>query len=523
MPEVHGKGLGNQSVRDTYKKEMLEAEQQNAQAIASAQKMVAEKIQRESKAKQEVYGEVLGNMYDGDREAIQQFRDHIKKEFEAGVYATDPSMYQTRISNLNAMIENAENFYKTTYGDDTADGTGNTYRDIQIRHQRGNSVEFWEEQGLELKGDEWLDAQKRLGELQGGMYRDLQFSPDGSVMARSLNPETGEVGELVGFENLPQREIGSQNFLPDTRVATPMTLIDLAGQADVQTRLHQLQTGLLTEAGQVTMTDGTMLNVEDMNELQKMNYMSDKYYDDYVRGSVNTTTSRQFRRSIITGYEGTLTNEQKDAFINGGVEAMSETMGEAEFAAFRENTRKEWREVTRQAFLKEPEYKVSGGSGKERKAEYVQDGYVFTSILPKEAGGQTEDIRGDRLLKPMVVQTSQAFLEYTKTRGQKAGEEAPKRLNTERDEYRITGATVDPTTGDYLVRIEIPVFEEKIDPLTGKRETYETYEQRNIPVNRASRGFAMEVYGNIMNSPLEMRLKSKRASYLDRIKNRENL
>ena len=37
-------------------------------------------------------------------------------------------MYQTRIANLNGMIENAESFYKTTYGDDSADGTGNTYR-----------------------------------------------------------------------------------------------------------------------------------------------------------------------------------------------------------------------------------------------------------------------------------------------------------------------------------------------------------------------------------------------------------
>ena len=91
--------------------------------------MVAEKIQRESTAKKEVYGQVLGNMYDGDRAAIQKFRDHIKAEFQAGVYSKDPSLYQTRVANLNAMIDNAENFYNTTYGTDAADG-----KEIRIEH-----------------------------------------------------------------------------------------------------------------------------------------------------------------------------------------------------------------------------------------------------------------------------------------------------------------------------------------------------------------------------------------------------
>ena len=356
-----------------------------------------------------------------------------------------------------------------------------------------------------------MEAQQRLQELQGGMYRDLQFTPDGNVMARAVNAETGEAGDLMGFENLPQRQIGSQNFMPDTRVASPMTLIDLAGQADVQTRLHQLQTGLLTEAGQVTMTDGTMVNVEDMDELQKMNYMSDKYYDDYVRGSVNTATSRQFRRSIISGYDGVLTNEQKDAFITGGVEALSETMGDAEFAAFTTNSRKEWREVTRQAFLKEPEVRRPGGGGtKVQKPQYLEDGYVFTTAhSDPNGGGTTTEIRGDRLEEPIIVKSSQVMRETG--------------INTERDEYRIMGATIDPRTGDYIVRIEIPVFEETVDMFTGKVETRETYEPRDIITHRNAKGLAMEVFGNITNSPLGQRLKAKRAVYLDRMKRDNNM
>ena len=90
---------------------------------------------------------------------------------------------------------------------------------------------------------EWMDAQKRLKELQGGMYRDLQFSPDGTVVARSMNAETGELGELLPFENLPQREIGSQNFLPETRLLSPASMFDLAGTQEVQLRLRQLYSG----------------------------------------------------------------------------------------------------------------------------------------------------------------------------------------------------------------------------------------------------------------------------------------
>ena len=118
--------------------------------------MVSDRIERESEAKKDIYGDSLGAMYDADRKVIEQYRNHIAQEFQDGVYANDPSMYNTRVKNLNAMIDQAESFYTETFGDDSADGTGNTYRDIQIRHERGNSVEHWAGQNLELKGDEWM-------------------------------------------------------------------------------------------------------------------------------------------------------------------------------------------------------------------------------------------------------------------------------------------------------------------------------------------------------------------------------
>ena len=92
MPEVHGKGLGGTNIRDTYKKEVEEGQAASEAATKVAQKMVSEKINRESKAKQQIYGETLGNMYDGDREAITRFRDHIRQEFLDGTYSSDPSI-----------------------------------------------------------------------------------------------------------------------------------------------------------------------------------------------------------------------------------------------------------------------------------------------------------------------------------------------------------------------------------------------------------------------------------------------
>ena len=290
MPEVHGKGLGGNRITETYKEQIAQGQEQNALNLKVAQKMVSDRIERESAAKKDIYGDSLGAMYDADRKVIEQYRNHIAQEFQDGVYKR-PSMYN-RVKNLNAMIDQAESFYTETFGDDSADGTGNTYRDIQIRHERGNSVEHWAGQNLELKGDEWMMAQKRLNELQQGTFRDVQFMPDGTVKARSFNPETGETGDLIDFNALDHRQAGALNFMPDLREASSQTLMDLAGTPDVQRRLHQLQTGLLTQDGEVTMTDGTKMNVKDMDELEKMTYLSDKYYDDYVRRRVSTVAAR---------------------------------------------------------------------------------------------------------------------------------------------------------------------------------------------------------------------------------------
>jgi hypothetical protein len=517
MPEVHGKGLGGTNIRETYKKEIEEGQAASEAATKVAQKMVSEKINRESKAKQQIYGETLGNMYDGDREAITRFRDHIRQEFLNGTYSSDPSMYESRIKNLNAMIENAESFYNTTYGTDAADGTGNTYRDIEIRNQRGNSVEFWEDQGLELKGDEFLDAQKRLNELQGGMYRDLQFSPDGTVLARSINAETGELGELLPFENLPQREIGSQNFLPETRVLSPASMFDLAGEQDVQLRLRQLYSGLLEDSGEV-MYEGTLTKVSEMNALQKMNYMSDMYFDDNVMKGLNNTEARKFRRSLANDAALSMSQEQKEAFIAGDLEALTSTNGGE--AALKE-ARRHWREVTRQSFVKQGASRRTSGKDKVEEPDFIRNRYVVNlatlrqeelDLAGVEGPVDIAEINGDGLEEPIEILSSTAF--------------EAEGIPTEKANYKIYGAAFWPHTNaegkqssTFIARVQIPVITSEFDPET---ETYTekiVYESRDVVVGHKSTGWRKEVYNNLLNnsSDLSMSMAAKYSNWADEV------
>jgi len=527
MPEVHGKGLGGSKITETYKEQIAAGQQQNALNLKVAQKMVSDRIERESAAKKDIYGDSLGAMYDADRKVIEEYRNHIAKEFQAGVYANDPSMYSTRVKNLNAMIDQAESFYTETFGDDSADGTGNTYRDIQIRHERGNSVEHWAGQNLELKGDEWMMAQKRLNELQKGTFRDVQFMPDGTVKARSFNPETGETGDLVDFNALDHRQIGALNFMPDLREASSQTLMDLAGTPDVQRRLHQLQTGLLTQDGEVTMTDGTKMNVKDMDELEKMTYLSDKYYDDYVRGGVKTVAARNFRRGLINGLE--LEEDYKDAFVEGGMEALGEIMPEGEFESFKTNTRENWREVTRTSFIKKAEGDKTGtgrGSGKTEKKGYKTDHIQFG--LGDNVPGRvrltdvpfTDSVGGEVFEEPIEVEASTALKQALSERLVDVG------YDTEKDNYRVIGATVDPQTGLYIARIQIPVKVENFNPETEEYTEGTDYVSVDISFNDESTDILeRELNGIISNSVLggiDGPLHARRLEYLRKKRKEES-
>ena len=116
-----------------------------------------------------------------------------------------------------------------------------------------------------------------------------------------------------------------------------------------------------------------------------MTYPFDKYYDDYVRGGVSTVAARNFRRGLINGLE--LEEEYKDAFIDGGMEALGEVMPEGEFESFKTNTRESWREVTRTSFIKQAEGDRTGrgGSGKTENKGYKTDHISLDSVTTFQA------------------------------------------------------------------------------------------------------------------------------------------
>ena len=83
-------------------------------------------------------------------------------------------------------------------------------------------------------------------------------------MAQAVNPETiGELGELRGFENLPQREIEVRtSCLTPESFPLPACLTWRETQ-DVQIRLRQLYSGLLEESVEV-MYEGQLVDVKNM-------------------------------------------------------------------------------------------------------------------------------------------------------------------------------------------------------------------------------------------------------------------
>ena len=103
--------------------------------------------------------------------------------------------------------------------------------------------------------------------------------------------------------SMPLWELGSNLFQPDLKVLSPLSLYDLGGSQEVQTRLTQIENGLRNNVGSVNYTenygeDSESVEVAMMTPLQKQNYISDTYFDDMTMSSVHKDTSgaRSFRR-----------------------------------------------------------------------------------------------------------------------------------------------------------------------------------------------------------------------------------
>lgn len=208
-------------VLNTYQQEIADAQKEQEEIAAAAKMQVLGKRQKQAANSLEVYGTTLGRMYDGDRAAVEFMRKHIEEKFNSGGYENNPSEYARAISQLENLSTNLSTFYTTSYGDDSADGKGTTYKDMMYNQSKGVSNPF-EADGMMYNPDvdPFDQAEKTLTYLNNGGYapNSLRVNDEGILVATEViyKPDGSFVtGEEVPFDQLKHRELGNQSFMPD--------------------------------------------------------------------------------------------------------------------------------------------------------------------------------------------------------------------------------------------------------------------------------------------------------------------
>lgn len=211
---------GQGGILSTYQQEIADAQKDLESMVVAAKQQVLAKQQRDHEAAKAVYGITLGEMYDGDREAVQVYRDHIYNNYESGAYTNDPVQYQKDVAQLNSLITGFTNFYTETYGTSAADGTGTTYRDMVYNQTQGIENPF-EDQGMKYDPniDPFDQAQKTLAFRQMGGYapNSVRVNEEGVLVARTLTyRDNGRhiVGAEMPIVEMQDRQVGNQTFMP---------------------------------------------------------------------------------------------------------------------------------------------------------------------------------------------------------------------------------------------------------------------------------------------------------------------
>ena len=207
-------------ILNTYQQEIADSQKELEGLVVAAKQQVLAKQKRDHEAAKAVYGTTLGEMYDGDREAVQVYRDYIYNNYESGAYTNNPVQYQKDVAQLNNLITTFTNFYTETYGTSAADGTGTTYRDMVYNQTQGIENPF-EAQGMKYDPnvDPFDQAQKTLAFRQMGGYapNSVRVNEDGVLVARSLTyQDNGDhiVGDEMPIAEMQDRQIGNQTFMP---------------------------------------------------------------------------------------------------------------------------------------------------------------------------------------------------------------------------------------------------------------------------------------------------------------------
>ena len=283
-------------ILNTYQQEIADSQKDLESMVVAAKQQVLAKQQRDHEAAKAVYGTTLGEMYDGDREAVQVYRDYIYNNYQSGAYTNNPVQYQKDVAQLNNLITNFTNFYTETYGTSAADGKGTTYRDMVHNQTQGIENPF-EAQGMKYDPniDPFDQAQKTLAFRQMGGYapNSVRVNEDGVLVARSLTyKDNGRhvVGPEVPITEMQDRQAGVQTFMP-ALVEDTTTIFDY-----IKNNKQDI----------VSMYNRGGLTVEEANA---------EYFDNEV------FTNTKFQRDMIkANATASITNEDIKAYQEGTLE-----------------------------------------------------------------------------------------------------------------------------------------------------------------------------------------------------------
>ena len=282
----YGNAAGGTAL-DTYKDEIAQSEKDLA-AVATAAKMsVLQKQEKDRVNATAVYGQALGNMYEGDRAAVEMMRDHVRNQFESGGYQKDPESYAKAVAQLNNMSTKFSSFHTETYGTGSANGQGTTYMDMQFNQSRGVENPY-EAEGMKYnpENDPFDQAQSTLEFMNRGGYapNSLRVNEDGIMMARAITySRDGNhiIGEEMPLDQLPHRQAGAQAFMPDL-VENNQSMHDLAIKD---------KSGILAIQGLIDPKTNKPYTIDDANERYFRNNVAEdpRFLRDVLRNEKDIT------------------------------------------------------------------------------------------------------------------------------------------------------------------------------------------------------------------------------------------
>tara|TARA_Y100000401_G_scaffold89382_1_gene74913 strand:- start:5376 stop:8612 length:3237 start_codon:yes stop_codon:yes gene_type:complete len=291
---------GTGGILSNYQQEIADSQKDLESMVVAAKQQVLAKQQRDNDAAKAVYGTTLGEMYNGDREAVQVYRDYIYNNYQSGAYTNNPVQYQKDVAQLNNLITSFTNFYTETYGTNAADGTGTTYRDMVYNQTQGIENPF-EAQGMKYDPniDPFDQAQKTLAFRQMGGYapNSVRVNEDGVLVARSLTyKDNGRhvVGPEVPITEMQDRQAGNQTFMP-ALVEDTTTIFDYIKNNKQDIQIMQSRTNFTVEESSAEYFDNEILN-------------NTKFQRDMIKANASANITNE---DIKAYQEGTLEGNKK--------------------------------------------------------------------------------------------------------------------------------------------------------------------------------------------------------------------